>query len=385
MKKGIALNETISEKTEADSASGTLIFYSVWDALATAAPTGSTVTLIGSDIADSVLRAGYRTVERNADVVIARGGEREFAEARKISDGAKLIFAPTHGFSAAATSAYRMQSGAFAVMREGVSPFAAVFDKTDIDRNLASVFGEIVSLDLCAFDLAFSEYMQGKQISSDVIERVARLVTDTTEALAPVVKNRAEAQAILTDAGVAAAKITADRPELLHFSGASQTAEALRMLYAAEDRALGMRGETEMILSFYITDFYIKNLTSASISFPPDNNKRIDSVCEYFNVDVRKACAFVSPVYPPLKLRLCEYRRDEFKREEAKLLGAVIQRQNAAKSVFKRLYEDDGYAARSLVDKTDIAICLALAPDVFAADTMLSFLKQTGKLDEYLI
>lgn len=385
MKKGITINEDRKAPTEADNACGTLIFYSIWDAVAAAAPQGSAVAVIGSDLADSLLRAGYRTVEQNADVVIARGGEREFAEARKIADGAKLIFAPTHAFAAAASTLYRKPSGAFAVMREGERPFAAVFDKSDIDRNLASIFGEIVSLDLCAFDLAFGEYMQGKQISEGVIEKTAKLVEDVTEALAPVAKNREQASTILTEAGVRAAKIVAEAPKLLHCSGAAQTAEAVRMLYAAEDRALGMRGETEMILSFFVADFYIKNLTGAPISFPPDNNKRIDSVCEYFNVDVRKACAFVSPIYPPLKLRLCEYRRDEFKREQAKLLGAIIQRQNAARNVFKRLYEDDGYAARSLVDKTDLGICLALAPDVFAADSMLSFLKQTGKLDEYLI
>ena len=84
-------------------------------------------------------------------------------------------------------------------------------------------------------------------------------------------------------------------------------------------------------------------------------------------------------------MRLYEYRRNEFRSEITALLAGVKKRQAAALQVFKRLYPDDGYGLRTLVDKTDLGICLALAPDVFAGDSMLSFLKQTGKLEEYLV
>ena len=63
-----------------------------------------------------------------------------------------------------------------------------------------------------------------------------------------------------------------------------------------------------------------------------------------------------------------------------------IKRLNSgAGHLLKRLYPDDGYGLKTLIDKTDIGICLALAPDVFAADTMLSFLKQTGRLEKYIV
>ena len=68
-----------------------------------------------------------------------------------------------------------------------------------------------------------------------------------------------------------------------------------------------------------------------------------------------------------------------------RLLAELKNRHAAAWQVFKRLYPDDGYSLKSLVDKTDIGICLALAPDVFNADTMLSFLKQTGRLEKYIV
>ncbi len=340
---------------------------------------------IGFDNIEAFLRAGYRPVERYADAVIVCGGEREFCTARKRALGAKLIFVPTHAYAASAIADYRTTDDAFAFMAHGDLPFAAVFDRSYIDNNLASIFGELVSLDLCAFDMAFAAHMRGDAPNTEVTDEIASLVEGLTSSLSAVTKDRPEAARILCDAGKRAASTVAKSPELLHCSGAAQTAEALRMLYCAEDRPLGMRGETEMMLCGYVSEFYLKNLIGSPIEFPPDNNKRIDSICEYFKQDVRKACLFTSPIYPPLKMRLCEYRRNEFRAELTKHLAEVKRRHNAAFKVFKRLYRDDGFGLSTLIDRADLGLCLALAPDVFAADSMLSFLKQTGKLDKYII
>ena len=63
------------------------------EALTAVAPQGSTVRVVGFDRADIFLRAGYRVVDGDADVTIARGGEREFDAARK-TECKKLILAP---------------------------------------------------------------------------------------------------------------------------------------------------------------------------------------------------------------------------------------------------------------------------------------------------
>lgn len=354
------------------------------EALTAVAPQGSTVRVVGFDRADIFLRAGYRVVDGDADVTIARGGEREFDAARK-TECKKLILAPTRAYAAADSPSYRTKDKAFAVMRRGKKPFAAVFDAKDADKNLASLFGEVVALDLAAFDLTFGAYMRGERADGTTASNIAKLITETTAELKSNEKNRTKAAETLVRAGEKCARIVERTPELLHNSGAAQTAEALRMLYAAEDRPLGMRGETEMLLSAVMTDFYVKNLGGDTLAFPPDNNRRIDSVCEYFNTDLRRACVYMSAVYPPLKMRLCEYRRAEFRGEQMKLLTDVKNRQAAAKQVFKRLYPDDGYGLKTLVEKPDLGLCLSLAPDVFAADSMLTFLKQTGRLDKYMV
>ncbi len=384
------MNIDVSEEPQLQNAlpdqatNDTLFFDDVMTALAAAAPPGSTVKIIGFERADMFLRAGYKTVENEPDVTIARGGEREFEIARRTECG-KLILCPTHGYTAAASAVYRARDKAFAIMRRGDKPFAAVFDVSDIDDNLASLFGEIVSLDLAAFDLTFSAYMRGERTDERVTSEVTQLVAALTAELKPLEKNRTEQKRVLLKAGRQAARIVEKTPELLHGSGAAQTAEAFRMLCAAEDRPLGMRGETEMLLGAYVIDFYIKSLTSAKPEFPPNNNKRIDSVCEYFNADLPRACVYASPIFPPNKMRLYEYRLGEFRSDQLKRITALSARQKSAWQVFKRLYPDDGYSLKTLVDKTDIGICLALAPDVFTAETMLSFLKQTGTLEKYIV
>ncbi|MCH5164983.1 MAG: hypothetical protein J1G01_01100 [Clostridiales bacterium] len=370
--------------SDAETPTQTAFFDSALEALNAAAPMGSTVRAVGFDHADMFLRAGYRVLEGEADVAIARGGEREFDEARKFPCK-KLILVPTHAYAAVATPRYRTQDKSFAVMREGAKPFAAVFDKTDVHSNLASLFGEIAALDLAAFDVTFGARMRGERADRELTQEIAALVSGLTAELKQLEKDRASQANALIAAGKKTARIIERRPELLHASGASQAAEALRMLYAAEDRAIGMRGETEMLIAPYITDFYIKSLTSNKPEFPPDNNKRIDSICEYFGVDVRRACVYTTAIYPPIKMRLFEYRRDEFRAELLRMLSELNSRQSAAWHVFKRLYHDDGYGLKTLVDKTDIGLCVALAPDVFAVDSMLSFLKQTGRLEKYIV
>lgn len=373
------LNEPLVNATE----NPTTFYSNALAALKSASPEGSTVCLIGFDRADIFLRAGYRLAERGGDVAIARGGEREFASARK-TNCTRLILAPTHGYLYSASAVYRTVDHGFAKLSVGAAPFAAVFNAEDIDPNLASVFGEIISLDLCAFDAAFGSLMRGERLNLDLCAEAAKLVTDVTAALRPIEKNRTEQAKTLVAFAQKAASIVAAHPELAYSSGACQLAEAYRMLCTAEDRPLGMRGETEAVLADYVLDFYLKSFARGA-TFPPDNNKRIDSLCTYFNADVRRACVHTTPIAPPQKLRLMEYRLNEYKSELMRLLVEVQRRKTAARQVFRRLYPDDGYCLKSLVDKTDIPLCLALAPDVFAADTMLAYIKQTGNLEKYVV
>lgn len=369
---------------DSDTAPKTLFFSRPLDALKAAAPEGSGVCAIGFDNTDFILRAGYRLTDDECDVCFARGGATEFAAARKTAHK-KLILLPTHDYPAAACSAYRAEVKSFAEIKSGEAPYAVVFDESDANENHASLFGEIVALDLAAFDADFRARMTGRRVANNAAEQIAKLVTKLTAELKNIEKDGDAQRVALVKAGRKAAEIVMDCPELLSSSGAAQAAEAYRMLCAAEQRTAGMRGESEMIFGAYITDFYIKSLAALRPDFPPDNNKRIDSITSNLGADIRRACIHISPIYPPQKLMLYEYRIKEFKSELMRALTGVVRRRSEAWQVFKRLYPDDGYCLKTLVDKTDAPLCVALAPDVFRADSLLSFLKQAGKLEKYVI
>lgn len=369
--------------TPPDSAAA-LFFDNVMTALNAAAPEGSSVRLFGFDSADEFLRAGYRVTDGDCDVCIARGGQNEFAFARR-AEYKKLILLPTQEHYSAACSAYRTEVKAFAKVSPCAPPFAVVFDEAHMHQNLAALFGEIVSLDIAAFDAEFALRMDGRRPDGSAASDIARLITELTDELSLLEKNRKKQKTALLAAERRAAEIVAKAPYLLHASGAAQAAEAYRMLCSAEGRQVGMRGETEMIMGGYVTDFYIKSLTVRKSDFPPDNNRRIDGVCSYFGADVRRACMSVAPIFSPQKLRLYEYRVNEFRAEQLRMLADIKKRRLSAWQVFKRLYPDDGYCLATLVDKTDIPLCVALAPDIFQANSLLSFLKQAGRLEKYIV
>lgn len=362
----------------------TLFFDDIMSALKAVAPEGSTVCAIGFENTDRFLRAGYRVTQNNADVNIACGGEAEFALAR-MSPHKKLVLLPTHSHYAAACNVYRTEVKSFARLQTGEIPHAAAFDFSLAHSNHAALYGEIVSLDLCSFDAAFGARMDGRRPKNNVSNDIAVLVTSLTNELKSIEKDSAAQAKALASAGRRAAEIVAENPQLLHASGAAQAAEAHRMLCAHEGRNASMRGETEMLFGAYVTDFYIKSLTQKSFDFPPDNNKRIDSVCEYLGADMRRACVAASPIYSPQKLRLCEYRVNEFRTELLRMLYDIAKRRSAAWQVFKRLYPDDGYGLKTVVEKTDAPLCIALAPDVFKTNSLLSYLKQAGKLEKYVV
>ena len=364
----------------------TLFFDDVLSALKAAGPEGSTVHTVGFDNTDFVLRAGYRVTDGDCDICISRGGQREFFTARNVSYR-RLIISPTHDYPASACSVFRSETKSFAELRACKKPFAVVFDKSAAHKNHASLFGEIMSLDLAAFDMEFGARMDGRRVGGEAAFQIAALITELTAALRRAEKDCDAQKELLVNAGRRAAELVAETPALLHASGAAQATEAYRMLCRAENRTIGMRGETEMLFGAYITDFYIKSLvsTASKIYFPPDNNRRIDSITANLGTDVRRACVHIAPIYPPQRLRLCEYRVREFKHELTRALTDISKRRTEAWQIFKRMYPDDGYCLKTLLDKTDVPLCIALAPDVFKSNSLLSFLKQAGRLEKYVI
>lgn len=384
MQTYISQNQTECAAPLSGSTDQTLFFDDAVSALNAAFPQGGTVNAIGFDDTDFILRAGYRLTDGECDVCIARGGETEFARARK-APHKKLILVPTHSHHVCACSAFKTHGIAFARIVQGEKPFAAVFDYTQATDNHAALFGQIASLELSAFDARFAARMSGISPNSEAEGQIAELVSNLTAELSAIEKNGVKQKQALTRAMRTAAKTVAKSPELLHISGAAQCTAAYKMLCKTEKRLPCSNGEAEMIFGTYVLELYIKSLTVRAFCFPPDNNRRIDCLCEYLGADIKRACLSITPIFPPQKLKLYEYRITEFRAEFLRMLADIVKRRKAAEKVFKRLYPDDGFCLSDMIDSSDAALCVALAPDVFDTNSMLAYLKQAGKLEKYLI
>lgn len=372
-------------KPQPEKPETTMFYTELSAALKSLAPEGSAVFAIGFDDTTELLRAGYKLADscETAFLTVARGGTAEFEQAKRTATD-RLVLCPIRDYCSVATEYYRAHDKAFAVTKVGKKPDAAVFDSRLIDSP-ASVFGELAALELCAFDYMFGAVLRGESCDRTLSAAVAELVAELTAALKGKEKDDAHVRSALITACQTAARLIEKTPALLGCSGATQTYEALRMLCTHESRSVPPRGDAEMLLAVSLTDFYIKNAAAEKPLFPPNNGKRIDSVCEYLGADLIRATVYVSPVYPPKKLKLCEYRCREFGREQLQMLCDMRGRLANAFSVFKRLFPDDGYALKNMIPAEDIGICIALAPDVFAADSMLSYFKQTGLLEKLIV
>lgn len=353
-------------------------FDSVIDGLKAAAPEGASVRVIGYDGADKIARLGYRLCEDEADVVIACGDATAMEKARAFPYR-RLIVCPVRDVTYAVCGLIKKIRHGFLTVQRGDVPFGAVIDRNELD--LPAVFGELVSLELAAFDMSFSAAMSGENATGlDFTATTERLLNN----LKDLGKDSAKKSAVIADEIMRIAPMVLSQSEVCYISSANQAAQAYRMLCTAEDRALATHGETEFIIGGYVADFYVKALMQRA-AFPPDNNRRIDSLCTYFGTDVRRAALAATPLFNPKKLALTEYRLDEYRSELMRALSPLIRRRTQAFNIFKRLYPDDGFSIRSKVDTADLPLCIALAPDVFPADTPLSYFKQTGNLERYIV
>lgn len=362
-------------------------------AIECAAPKGATV-YAPDEFKSRVAANGYIPVDNACDalVFLSGGGNLECSRVRELAARreVKLIFLPRYDLIFSALDTVYTVKGGFAATKSGVAPDIVVFDKTELltQERLYNAFGQICALDLGAFDMAFAAHMNGEAPDLAFAAETAKLVDALITEATPVVKDANKLAEVICRFAEPAAKLVAARPLSVYGSGTAQMYEALRMLFAAENRPMALRGETEFLSAGALIDYYLAALKSPPPSvpvFPPDNCRRIDAVCEYFKTDVRLAAAMNTPVFPPLKMRIAEYRSNEFKSEYLRLLDGVKRRYARALPAFKHMHSDDGYSLKNLFESADVSLCLALAPDVFPAGSMLSFYKQTGDLDKYII
>lgn len=371
----------------------TIFTDNIDSALELAAPRGATV-YAPNELRSRVAANGYIPVDNVCDalVILALGDNESASAAREKAArrDCKLVLLPRFDLAMSALAVTYTVKGGFAAIKNSIAPdvVALVSSQLMTYERLYNAFGQLCALDLGAFDMTFAAHMNGEPPDFDFVKQIAEQINALISDAAPTVKDHARLSEVICRHAEPIAKLISTKPLCIYGSGTAQMYEALRMLFAAENRPMALRGETEFLCAGSLIDYYLAALNappSTVPNFPPDNCRRIDAVCEYFKTDIRLAAAMNAPVFPPLKMRIAEYRSNEFKNEYLNLLNGIKLRYARALPVFKHIHRDDGYSLKNLFESTDVSLCLALAPDVFPSGSMLSFYKQTGELDKYII
>lgn len=407
----------------ADILFGSGVLADVGKAAQRIVPVGVRVLLVTDEAADKAAadraerlmsRAGYRvrkhiiaplaTIE-NADpsiadedtkLVVGAGGGSVCDVAKYLGEALKI---PVMIIATLPTTAGWLAPSA-ALTCEGfielykVAPPRAVLLDTDTliglpSETLACGFGEIMSRAAALFDWRFASLITGEKYCSYLAEQATAVMDAALERLSGVERGGRDIPAILAELNLRLSAVVqmTDNSRLL-CGGDTQILHALTMLARHEDRQLRLQGETSFLLSGILLRVYrfaLSHIADAGFLAPPDNNLRIEKLVEYFGVTEARAAVKVQPYLRPETMRLYEYKLKEYRGELLSLLDVYEKKLDAARKIFRRLYDDDGYALLNYLGSDEVALSMGLAPDVREKFTMLTYLKHTGFLEKYIV
>lgn len=272
-----------------------------------------------------------------------------------------------------------------------IAPLGLMFDtdtlKSATDQMLAAGYGEIISRSIALYDWLVASLVTGEKYCQELYEQATAVIDNVLAGLEGARRGDINVSALLAESGLRLSAIAqlADNSRIM--SGAdTQMTHALQMLFWRENRTLKMTGENEFLFSGIVVKVYQTMLKSPVNSFipPPDNNMRMEKLNEYFGISASLANLKIQPYLEKQTYNLYIYKLNEYRAELLKYINAVNEMLVKARTVFKRLYEDDGYNLLNYIEPSDVSICLGLAPDVREKFTMLTLMKHMGLLEQYI-
>lgn len=258
---------------------------------------------------------------------------------------------------------------------------------TQSSSHLASGFGELASRIFSVFEYKFCCLLSGKPLCNNCLDELTSIADSVLTALKGYTKGVNGVVELLIENGERLCRLGGLAENDMIFCGADSSFSAsISMLFGYEKREKKMWGENEFVLSRILAKVYRGILDSTDCFMPPpDNNKRLNALTEYYGVSQISAAKHVVNIISAEGLRLKLYRLNEYKQELYSAITEVDCLLEEAYKIFKRLYDDDGYSLINYIDSADAQLAIALAPDCMQQDTMLVLLKNMGYLEKYII
>ncbi len=303
---------------------------------------------------------------------------------------AALVLTQTDGLTALSQTSSLLSDGIERVYKTCAPEF--IIADTDIisrcpSSYTASAMGRLCAKLISLFDWYFSHIVNGEYFCANIYEQAFEIIETAVFAVIKAVKEGRNANVLLSEQCLKFSALTQLCGSSRIINGAdSQASHALELLFKFEEREIKSRGENEFLFGRIIIKMYKQVILQKKDFFlpPPDNNLRLEKLTEYFGLQELAAAKLLRPLEPAVNTKLTLYRVGEYRAELFSQCCRIDSLFTAAWPAFKRLYEDDGFSLINYLDKTDISLSLALAPDVKDRFTMLAFMKNAGYLEGYL-
>lgn len=320
-------------------------------------------------------------------LLVALGGNRAAAYAKRMArrDGLPVFVVITSPCAVRVLDPVCLDFADASVCDGTVPVGAAVAEDlvTACGNELPSAFGDICATALRLFDREAYGSAVGKSYCGAVRERALDI---TYRALDAVTERRRDDPRLcirLADLAVKSACLSQAEASFT-FGSADDCARAAARLFRFEARPPLSHGEFAFLFGAVLSKMYCAFLEAPSFDFPPpDNNLRADRLTELFGLSEHAAvCAAVRRLK---NAELAAYRIQEYRDELYDAAAETVRVFEEAKRRFRRLYADDGFGLRGVLEASDVRLVTALAPDLFPANgSMLTLLREFGVLDRYL-
>lgn len=270
-------------------------------------------------------------------------------------------------------------------------PKAVVCDPSLLPKDdgmNASAFGEIVSRTIALFDWKFSCIVRGETLNDELYAAALKEVDGVLSAFGRFSRWDDGVSGMLFESGLRLSALAAmSDSSRLYSGGDTACALVLAAMYEKEKRKRLYQGENEFLFSLILFETYRKIFCGEQKDFiaPPDNGMRAEKLSEILGIKESTAYSAVSPYISQNLLELYEYRVGEYQRELKEELTALKSRLSGAYRVFRRLHGDDGFSLRGYLKPFEAGLCIALAPEMRDKYGVLTYLKNLGLTDGYLL
>lgn len=253
--------------------------------------------------------------------------------------------------------------------------------------NLMGAYGEIVSKLIALFDSYYNEFILGNSSCPLVREAALNIITLLVDGASAHMRGEGILMSYLSTASLRLSMLSqAEENCVWLVGGAEQAAASLTSLFKYEQRECRSSGEHQFLAANVLIKLYKNALVMRKVfTPPPDNNKRMEALAENYGISEVKASCFLRPLISGKELSLICYRLSEYNVELSDIIEGIYLYFAKAYKTFKRLYSDDGFSLLNYFDSLDMSLCIGIAPDVVWADTLLTYMKNQGLLENYIL